>query len=563
MSDFETVSTSEQRERQLAAILEQLIDSDIAARPKLEDLIAKHPQLSNELRQLWGTVMIVDALADREHSTLSASTPEALLSESQPPTDLGDFELLEEIGRGGMGIVYRARQQTLQREVAVKLILRGAQASSSEQARFQTEIKSAAMLEHPHIVPIYDVGSVDGWQYFAMKLIHGETLEARMARGPMPGLEAAQLVEKIARAIQFAHDRGVIHRDLKPANILLDASGEPHISDFGLAKQLSGKASLTQSGAILGTPAYMAPEQAAGGRGEIGPASDVYSLGAILYALLTGRAPFQGTSPVDTVLMVLEQDPLLPRLLNPRMSRDLEMIVLRCLQKPSDLRYKSAKRLADDLAAYQAGEPISARSGYISDVLARVFRETHHATVLENWGVLWMWHAVLLLVLCAVTNWFSLLGDTIPRMNTVGPYLLLWGGGLAIWAPTFWALRHRAGPVTAVERQIAHAWGASIAAVVLLFVVESLLGLPVLTLSPVLGLISGMVFVVKAGILAGSFYIHAIALMTTSVIMAWLQNAGWPYGISLFGVVSAATFFFPGWKYYRQSKLAETNSKAE
>ena len=237
------------------------------------------------------------------------------------------------------------------------------------------------------------------------------------------------------------------------------------------------------------------------------------------------------------------------------------MIILRCLQKPVELRYQSAQALANDLEAFLSGESISARSGHITDVVARVFRETHHANVLENWGVLWMWHSAVLLVLCVVTNLFKLKSEEWPQLALHWPYVLFWGVGLAIWAPIFWALRHRAGPVTAVERQIAHAWGSSIVAVMLLFLVESLLGLEVLFLSPVLGLISGMVFVVKAGILAGTFYIHATVLFATAAVLAWLQKVDWPYGITLFGVVSAATFFLPGWKYYRQSRNNRLSSE--
>ncbi|MEM8947082.1 MAG: serine/threonine-protein kinase [Planctomycetota bacterium] len=545
---------AEQHELELAAILDRLTDSTIEYRPSLDELTADHPHLATELRELWGTVMVVDAVA--HNSQANGSTPSTpAISETTPPPVLGDFELIEELGRGGMGVVYRAHQPSLEREVALKLILHGTQASPAEQARFQAEVAAAAQLDHPNIVPIYEGGADQGWQYFGMKLIEGQTLSKRFATGPVPEREAALLVMKIARAIQYAHHRGVIHRDLKPANILIDLQGEPHVTDFGLAKRTTANTSLTQSGAILGTPSYMAPEQATGARGDVGPLCDVYSLGAILYALVTGRPPFQGTSPVDTLLMVLEQDLLPPRLLNRQVSRDLEMIVLRCLQKPSELRYTSAGELAEDLQAFLDGESILARSGRLTDVVVRVFRETHHATLLENWGVLWMWHAAVLLVLCLITNWLHMQQARWSAMGDHWPYVALWGGGLAIWAPIFWAVRHRAGPVTAVERQIAHAWGGSIIAVILLFWVESLLGMPVLLLSPVLGLISGMVFVVKAGILAGSFYFHAAALFAVSMAMAYLQAQHWPYGVSLFGIVSAATFFLPGWKYYRQSEL--------
>jgi hypothetical protein len=246
---------------------------------------------------------------------------------------------------------------------------------------------------------------------------------------------------------------------------------------------------------------------------------------------------------VDTVLLVLEQDPLPPRLVNPKADRDLEMIALRCLQKPPDLRYPSAAALAADLEAYLAGEPISARSGAFSQVLARMFRETHHATVLENWGLLWMWHSLALVVLCLITNAFKW-----QRIDSPGPYLALWTVGIGAWAAIFWALRRRTGPVTFVERQIAHVWAGSMIAIALLFIVEMQLGLPVLTLSPVIALISGMTFVVKAGILTGAFYAQAAALFLTAGIMCLLPDVG----ITIFGLVSAACFFIPGLKYHRQ-----------
>ena len=544
-----------QQEQLLADILAQFTDLPPEERPQLQELVDTYPQLADEIRELWGTIMVVDAVAEKsaEQDNVSETPPPTAL----PPQTLGDFTLGNEIGRGGMGVVYQARQQSAGRDVALKLILHGSYATLADQARFQAEIAAAAALDHPNIIPIYEVGNQQGWHYFGMKLIEGQTLAAKIAQGPLSESEAVRLIVTIARAIHYAHQNGVVHRDLKPANILLDKDGKPHISDFGLAKQDTSSASLTQSGIILGTPAYMAPEQASGGRGEVSPQSDVYSLGVILYELLTGRPPFQASTPVDTMLMVLEQEPLPPRLLNRRMNRDLEMIVLRCLQKPCELRYDSAGALADDLEAYLTGEPIAARSGHLTHIVARVFRDTHHANVLENWGVLWMWHAVVLLVLCLVTNWFHIRRDVWPWMDTPWPYLVLWGGGLAVWAPIFWLLRHRSGPVTAVERQIAHAWGGSIVAVIMLFVVESMLGLPVLTLSPVLGMISGMVFVVKAGILTGAFYVQAVALFTSSIVMALLQHQGWPYGLTLYGFVSAATFFIPGWKYYRLSQTEQ------
>jgi len=533
------------RDARLANLLADLGDKALRGEAvNLEDTCRAHPDLAQELRQLWGAVMVADAVGSNASQDETAdATPD--MDGPPLPFAFGDYELLEELGRGGMGIVYRARQVSLNREVAVKMILRGQLASAADRERFKAEAEATARLDHPAIVPVFEVGRVDGRPYFSMKYIQGQTLAQRLADGPMPPRDAARILAKVAEAIELAHRRGVLHRDLKPSNILLDEQGQPHVTDFGLAKQQSDPISLTRSGTVLGTPAYMAPEQAAGARGEVGPASDVYSLGCILYHMLTGRPPFQAGSALDTLLMVLEQDPVPPRLLNPRADRDLEMIALRCLQKPSDLRYASAAALAADLQAYLKDEPISARSGRFIQVMARVFRETHHATVLENWGLLWMWHSLALLIVCVATNGLHLAGDT-NRWHYIG----LWTVALWAWAGVFWLLRRRMGPVLFVERQIAHVWSASMIAIAAVFPIEAWLKLPVLSLSPILGVIASMVFLIKAGILSGAFYFQAAALLATVPAMAI-----WPdFAHIIFGVVSAGCFFFPGLKYYRQRK---------
>jgi serine/threonine-protein kinase len=246
---------------------------------------------------------------------------------------------------------------------------------------------------------------------------------------------------------------------------------------------------------------------------------------------------------MDTLLAVLEAEPPPPRMIDSRVNRDLEMIALKTLQKPQELRYESAAAFAADLRAFLAGEPLAARSDSFGQLWTRIFRETHHAVILENWGLLWMWHSVVLLAISVTTNLLAWQGVT-----TRWPFFVLWAGGLALWAPILWALRSRAGPVTFVERQIAHLWGGSVIATVMLFWVEGLLGVPVLTLSPVLALLAGLVFFAKAGILSGTFYIQAFMLFATALVMCIATD----FSHVVFGVVSAGCFFVPGLKYWRQ-----------
>ncbi len=273
----------------------------------------------------------------------------------------GDYEIVREIARGGMGVVFQARQVRLNRTVALKMILAGQLADETDVKPFYTEAEAAANLDHPGIVPIYEVGQHEGQHYFSMGFVEGQSLSQRLAEGPLPSREAAELIRRVSEAIEYAHQRGVIHRDLKPANILLDRNGNPRVTDFGLAKKVQGDSGLTGSGQIMGTPSYMPPEQAGGKRGEVGPAADVYALGATLYALITGRPPFQAATAMDTVIQVVSDEPVPPRRLNPTVDLDIETICLKCLEKEPAKRFATAGALADELARFLAGEPILAR----------------------------------------------------------------------------------------------------------------------------------------------------------------------------------------------------------
>jgi WD40 repeat protein len=289
--------------------------------------------------------------------TADGGTP--FVGDPGPEPGTPGYEILGELGRGGMGVVYKATQTRLKRVVALKMILAGAHAGPDQLARFRTEAEAVARLQHPNIVQVHEIGEHQGKPFLSLEFCPGGSLEKKLAGTPLQPRETAALVQTLARAMDAAHQKGVVHRDLKPANVLLAEGGTPKVTDFGLAKLL-GEAGHTQSGAVVGTPSYMAPEQA-GGRGAVGPAADVYALGAILYECLTGRPPFKAATPMDTLLQVVGEEPVPVRQLNPAVPRDLETVCHKCLQKEPARRYASALELADDLRRFGAGEPVRAR----------------------------------------------------------------------------------------------------------------------------------------------------------------------------------------------------------
>ncbi len=368
---------------------EFVVREELGQRPDVADWYARFPQWSEHLRQLFEVHRAVYGGADGPTEGGAATRvppeegPTRKDEDGSPPTGsrrLGQYELGEEIARGGMGVIYKARQPELDRMVVLKMILAGEHASAGDLARFRTEAEAVASLQHPNIVQIYEVGE---WRaagghaplpFLSLEYVDGGNLQQKLAASLPTPREAAGLVEVLARAVHYAHQQGVLHRDLKPANVLLTADGAPKLTDFGLAKRLDHDKGQTQSEAFLGTPSYMAPEQARGTSRDVGRTADVYSLGAILYETLTGRVPFRGQSYRDTLDQVCTREPLPPRAFQPKVPRDLETICLACLRKEPAKRYASAEALADDLRRWQAGEPILARPVGLAERTAKWVR---------------------------------------------------------------------------------------------------------------------------------------------------------------------------------------------
>ncbi len=463
---------------------------------------------------------------------------------------MSGYEILGELGRGGMGVVYQARQVGLNRLVALKMVLSGSHAGAEDLARFRTEAEALARLKHPNIVQIYEVGAHDGRAFFSMEFCEGGALNRRLNGTPQPPAEAARLAEALARAVQAAHEHNVIHRDLKPANVLLasadagraaekpDADDAPpplagivlKITDFGLAKKLD-EAGQTHTGEVMGTPSYMAPEQAEGQRGKIGPAADIYALGAILYEMLTGRPPFKGPTTLDTIMQVVNVDPVPPRLFNQRVDRDLEAICLKCLEKDPNRRYATARDLAEELARYGRGEPISTRSYNVLDRLGRTLGQNRLGAEFQAWAAvnfqfagltLATYLAVeLLLFLQAPWYWVSALH-----------VLQLAGMGLILWRklpPT----RTSAG---VEERQIVSIWVGWVIALYCFATVGKVLygmaGAYALEMYPLFATASGMGCFAMAGRYWGRYYAYGLAFFgLTFVMLLHIRLAALEFGL--------------------------------
>lgn len=482
--------------------------------------------------------------------------------------DFGDYALLKELGRGGMGVVFKARQISLDRMVAVKMILPGPKANADDLARFRLEAEANAQLRHPNIVTVHEVGEIHGQPYYSMDYVEGSSLSQRLAQGPLPGRQAARYVMTVARALHYAHSHGIVHRDMKPSNILLDTCDEPHITDFGLAKRIGVDSGHTRTGAVMGTPSYMAPEQAAGKTKELGPPCDIYGLGAVLYELITGRPPFRSDTPIDTIMHVLEREPAPPRLLNPKVDRDLETICLKCLEKDPKQRYAGADALAADLNHYLNGESISARSFNVIDRLSRTLERSHYDVEFQNWGSMLMWFSAMV---------FTAQLATFAVVQTGGPRWLVWlCRGLEFFSIGFVFWRHRQRnllPTNTAERQLWTIWIGYLAATVAMFIVNYLLfarGIltggeaaplrwPELCVYPPAAILAGLGFFVMGSSYWGRCYMLGVGFFLLAGTMTFRLDWA-PFE---FGVAWGTTLAVVGWRLSSLNRPAPSNSEPE
>jgi serine/threonine-protein kinase len=424
------------------------------------------------------------------------------------------YQLLEKLGQGGMGVVYRAVQVKADRPVALKMLISGELASSEEVERFKAEARAIAALDHPNIVSIYDVGEYAGRPFFSMKLYESGSLADRIAHGPLPSQEAALTVRTVAEAIHHAHLHQIIHRDLKPGNILLDRAGKPCVTDFGLAMRLDGKDPRTLSGTVLGTPGYMAPEQALGKPATA--ATDVYGLGAVIYAVLTGRPPFQAETPFATLEQVVDRPPAPPRLLNPNIDEDLETICLKCLEKEPAARYASARELQLDLDRYRSGQPIQARPPSWLKILARqLARRVANLDDPLSWSRISFLGAAIAFAIHLAIFWITQPGGPIGWF----PALVGLNGAVVVVVTWYFLLRRRQ-PFSAEERDHAAFFGCVAMTAFLLYV----LTYPwrreeILAMYPALALLCGVHQFFFARLYWGPVYLYALAYYVLACVM--------------------------------------------
>jgi Protein kinase domain len=468
------------------------------------------------------------------------------------PSAVPGYEILEEVGRGGMGVVFRARQVSLNRVVALKMVL-GGRGVDTALERFRAEAEAVGRLQHANIVQVYEIGEHDGCPFYTLEFCPNGNLARKLAGKPLPAAEAVELVGDLARAMTAVHRAGIVHRDLKPQNVLLSADWTPKVTDFGCAKTEHG--SHTQTGAVFGTPGYMAPEQAEGRNKEVGPAADVWALGAILYECLTGRPPFLAANPVETLRQVVEQDPPPPRLLNRFIDPDLEKIVLKCLEKDPALRYHSAAELADDLRRYRDGEPIHARSVNLLERLHRELNRSQHDAKMRPWGtglvllglLIWVEHtATSLLLTAGVAEWPAF---WVPRS--------LFFGLFGVW---LWQFGFGTGflPTSAIERLLWAVWLGYVLAFASIFWVARAQGHGHLGMYGAGMALSGLAWFAMGGSIWGGCYLIGLAYLLGAPFVAYYLD-GSPWAPATFGATWGVTLLVVGGRYRRLGRMAAEN----
>jgi serine/threonine protein kinase len=562
---------ADELQRRLECAIAEYLDDLANGKPcDADGLIAGHPELADELRQFLADHHRIQQLANSSqaigghgpafHDTPTRagsgnSTPGSQDLISFSPSDLsgqpgdrsresllgrfGDYELLNEIAHGGMGVVYKARQVSLNRVVAVKMILSGALASNEDIERFTLEAKAVAKLAHPQIVVIHDVGRCDDQYFYSMEFVEGQSLAEVIRGGAVPPRKAAEFAEQIARAIHFAHQNGVVHRDIKPSNILVDDSGRARVTDFGLAKHVDRGDDLTLTGQIMGTPAYMAPEQITNRRGEIGPACDIYGLGALLYELLTGRPPFAARDHFSTLLQVLECDPQSPRSINPAVPRALEIICLKCLEKEPQHRCASAAEVADDLSRFLAGDSISAASPKLVGRIVRTLERSQYDREFRTWSRMIMLLAWISLGTHVLVYLNRALALPHPLVGLVAIRLLeVMGMGAVLWGMRSEWYPPRGAPA----RQLLSLWLGYVAGSMTLILIADLLTPPGTTFNdfvayPSMAVLASLLFMMLGSSYWGYCYLIGSVFLGLAILMTvWLGVAP-----LMFGVVWAAS----------------------
>jgi len=507
-----------------------------------DELCRDRPDLADELNRRLRVLRRVEGLLAEGGSAdeTTACFQAASAPDDRPPVPPG-YELLDVVGTGGMGVVYKVRHLDPPRVEALKMIRSGDFASERDRARFRFEAEATAGLEHPNIVTLYAVGEVAGRPYLALRYIDGTSLAERLKAGPLPQRQAAALVEKVARAVHYAHQRGILHRDLKPANILLDQAGEPYVGDFGVARRLDATQTMTELGAVVGTPAYMPPEQARGDRNPTA-AADVYALGVVLYEALTGRRPFAGRDAFAILRQVIDAEPTPPRSLVPSLDADLEAVVLKCLEKEPARRYASAADLAADLERYRHGEAVTARPPGFWDWLAQMMRTRPEPHLKFAWPVS-VWAGATAL---------GMNGAIFALTRADGPALGVWlASGLSVVVMSvvfWWYMLRRFRHLPQSERHSLVMGGGYMAVAVALTAAY----VPVswdasaraaLAMYPALGAVTGMSLFVLGSTNWSRFFFVGLAMIALAPVLAW-----WPEPAPLvYGLATAIVMGY--WAY--------------